>query len=422
MLMSTTDKKPLLLIFPFGLLSHYLRCLVLCRYLRKHFEIKIANNPTFASFITQEAFESFECDSLDADCIIKAVKKFDFSWLNPVDLERVFVEQVNTIRTMKPLAVLGDHSITLKMAAEKTGVYYISLINGYMSKYYAGTRDISRTHPAYPFVKMLPGSLPGIITKQGERIAFRHIHRPFSAMREKYHLRHQHTYLDEMEGDLTLICDLPEFFPQAKTPSEYLQLSPLIYSQPCLHNGSFTGVNPSKKTIFASMGSSGDWEKISFLNHPVFKKYNVIASGDNTHTLHASHILHTPFVDIDTLFSSIDLVICHGGNGTIYQALLYGIPALCCSSHCEQEWNVSTIEKHHLGKSLNEVFGLESLVAISDEWIGKKGNRVLTAYREKIVEEVSRLPIVAEAIANRILEKGQQQNELLKKIIQKLPA
>lgn len=170
------------------------------------------------------------------------------------------------------------------------------------------------------------------------------------------------------------------------------------------------------------MGSSGDWEKVSFLNHPFFKKYNVIASGDTLKTLHASHVSHIPFVDIDTLFPFTDLVVCHGGNGTIYQALLYQIPVLCNSSHCEQEWNVAAIEKLGFGKSLNKTTNLESLIAIIEEWIGKKGNHVFRACSHKISDEVSRLPVLGKAIANKILEKGEQQTKVFRTAYKNLPA
>ena len=54
---------------------------MLCRYLSTYFEIKIANNPAFKSFFIQEAIAIFECEEINADGAIRAVKKFDFSWL-----------------------------------------------------------------------------------------------------------------------------------------------------------------------------------------------------------------------------------------------------------------------------------------------------------------------------------------------------
>jgi UDP:flavonoid glycosyltransferase YjiC (YdhE family) len=401
------ENKPLLLVFPFGLLSHYLRCLVLCRHLRDYFEIKIANNPAFRSFITQEALATFECEEINADAAIKSMKKFDFSWLNEAELERAFLEQSRIIRSLKPVAVMGDHSITLKMAAESTGSCYVSLLNGYISKHYAAHRDISRTHPAYPFLKMLPDPLQAVLTKHGERIAFRQIHKAFGKIRKKYKLSSKYQYLDELEGNLTIICDLPELFPQGEQAPGYLQISPLVYTNAATTKIRPSYLNPDKKTIFASIGSTGDWQNISFLNNRFFEKYNVVAAGDENRILPAPHICHRPFVNIDELFPFTDLVVCHGGNGTLYQALLHQIPLLCRSSHCEHEWNIYALEKNNLCKSLDDVSDQKLYMDITEEWVNKKGNEIFKTFSEKVRQGTSRLPRETKQIADRILQTGQ---------------
>ena len=142
------SEKPLLLVFPFGLMSHYLRCLMLSRELKKYFTIKFLDNPDYRDFIRQESFDTFTCSYLDPSKAIEGVRRFDFSWLEKEELRRLFNNQVKVIERLEPALVLGDFSPTLKMAAAATGVKFVSLLNGYMSRYYAGTRDISKTPPA----------------------------------------------------------------------------------------------------------------------------------------------------------------------------------------------------------------------------------------------------------------------------------
>lgn len=398
--------KPLILIFPFGLLSHYLRSLVLCRYLKAYFEIRILYNPAFNSFVVEEAVATFDCESIDANTAIQSMKKFDFSWINTKALERVFLEQIKTITILKPIAVLGDHSPTLKMAAEKTGVQFISLINGYMSKYYADQRGIPSTHPFGPVLNLFPRPLAKILTKAGEAKAFRKIHRPFAEIRKKYQLQYQYQYQDEFEGDLTLICDLPDLFPQKNLPRNYREIAPLIYGLKGNNNIRPSWLPKKQQTIFVSMGSTGDWEKLSFLNDPIFNTYNIIASDDKKRILHASHIIHRSFVNIHELFLFTDLVICHGGNGTIYQALLYRIPVLCKPSHCEQEWNIHAIEKKCLGKNLNRIKDLIQYKGIIEEWIQKKTDVRSQDFSESIEKQVQKLPQLVKQIAATILKKS----------------
>ncbi len=189
--------KPLLLIFPFGLLSHYLRCLALAKHLSPYFKIKFAHHPAYNHFIEQEGFTTFAYSGLNEEKVMQHVKNFDFSWLNEQNLEMLFKEQVEIIDDLKPDAVLGDAMPILKMAAEYTGVYYISLINGYMSRYYGVTRSLSRTHFAYKYVNQLPDLLKEYAISTGEAIAFRQVHKPFQKLRRKYNLSWQGHYLNE---------------------------------------------------------------------------------------------------------------------------------------------------------------------------------------------------------------------------------
>jgi len=396
--------KPLILVFPFGVLSHYLRCIILCRHFSRYFDVRIAYHPDFTSFIEQEGIHTFHCSAIDASSAVDSIKQFDFSWMNESVLEQVYLEQVKVIRQLKPVAVLGDHSPTLKMSAETSSVTFISLINGYMSKYYAGHRKISRTHPAYKFVTSLPSPVKMLLTKLGEAQAFGQLHKPFRKIRQRYQLASGNGYLDELEGDINLVCDLQDLFPQRQMPSHYQLISPLFYEASLKVCDQNARSDKSKKTILATMGSTGDWSKLSFLNDPYYKKYNVVATGDAERVLQAAHILHLPFVNIHELFPAIDLMICHGGNGTIYQALLYQVPVLCKTSHCEQEWNIDALEKKQLGKNLDKISGCVRHQKIIEEWIQKKGHPPFRIFSEKIKKEALLLPGIIKQVADGVSE------------------
>jgi len=377
-------EKPLILIFPFDLLSHYLRCLDLVKTLKTSYCIRFAESNAYSDFIIKEGFQTFKCQSLDSRQVMECAKKFDFSWLNISNLEPVFLDQVKTIKELKPALVLGDTSPTLKMAAEAAGVKYISLMNAYMSKHYSGVRKLSRTHPAFKFSQKLPENVFDQITRFAESIAFYHVHRPFKKLRKKYRLKKMKAYLDELEGDLNLLCDLEELFPSKALPSNYKAISPLFHDDINTKGEVNFNLDPRKKTIFVSMGSTGSWEKVAFLNDHYFSKFNVIAAADNNRILSATHIMSLPFINVNDLFPHIDLVISHGGNGTIYQALVYGIPVLCKTALFEQEWNVKGLVRTGLGCSLDSVETLEDYQLKIEEWIDKKATPPFIAAKTAI--------------------------------------
>ncbi len=389
--MKTSNRKPLLLVFPFELLSHYLRCLELVKPLKDKFDIRFAHSGLYQSFINEAGFETFSSLAINPGEVMECSKRFDFSWINQGNLEPVFLDQVKVIRELEPYAVLGDTSPTLKMASEKTGIKYISLMNGYMSKHYAFVRKISRSHPAYKYSKKLPAKVFDTITGIAEAIAFRYVHRPFRHLRRKYKLSAYRSYLDELEGDMNLICDLPDLFPQKELPSNYKIITPLFHLPKSSSTALVDKLDLNKKTIFVSMGSTGDWKKVEFLNDPYFRNYNVITASDKEMVLKSPNIIKEVFVNVADLFPFTDLVVCHGGNGTIYQALHYGIPVLCKTTIFEQEWNVFGVQRTDLGYSIDDVKDIEDYISVIEYWVDKKGKGVLELISGKLVEERKRL-------------------------------
>jgi UDP:flavonoid glycosyltransferase YjiC (YdhE family) len=373
-MINVNKRKPLLLIFPFNVLAHYLRCLKLAQYLNSYFEIQFLFSERYISFIEGEGYSTFNCASFNADKVQEGVRKFDFSWLNEQDIEKVYLDQVRIINELKPAVVLADTVPTLRMAAEKTGTTYLTLTNGYMTSYYANVRKMPGSHPLYKYIKVLPGPLAKQLIKKGEALAFEKIHQPFRKVRERYGLAFKQSYQQETEGDVNLICDLPELYPQKNLPPNYHFIPALFYEAKIDSVEIINKLDKNKKTLFVSMGSTGEWNNVSFLNDLFFTRYNIITAGDLLKVVKTTNVVAASFVNIRHVFPFVDLVLCHGGNGTIYQALSYGLPILCKTSHFEQEWNVEAIEQLKLGKGLDGVKSIQQYKTIFNEWMQKKNS------------------------------------------------
>ena len=100
-----------------------------------------------------------------------------------------------------------------------------------------------------------------------------------------------------------------------------------------------------KPILYVTMGSSGWWPDVSALSHSVFHAYRVIVTGEGSGSIYGPHIEKYDFIEPGAILPRAAAVICHGGNGTIYQARSYGVPVLCRPSMFEQEWNVAAFER-----------------------------------------------------------------------------
>jgi len=362
-----------ILIFPFDLMSHYLRCIRLAAEYKDH-SILFASSEKYNSYVLEAGYKVFNVEGFDPELVMACSRKFDFSWLNKKDIERVFLSQIEAINHYKPNFVIGDTSPTLKMAAEKTGVKYVTIMNGYMTKYYAETRALSRTHPAYEQLKKLPPNVGKKIINIAEHISFRIVHKPFKQVRRTYRLKRVNTYLSEMEGDENLICDSENLFPQRQLPGNYRIIGPLIY-EPTLNEEDLTKELSNKKhSICVCMGSSGDWEKLSFLSKPDYQHLNIVTAGDHHHYIKGDHVITKSFVNLDQVLPKCSLLICHGGNGTLYKGIQHNVFMLCLTSHFEQEWNVQMLERLNFGRSINDDPEL-----ITNTYINHHINHQLTA-------------------------------------------
>lgn len=334
-------------------MSHYLRCIVLAdKY--KEYDILFAGSEKYNSYVTAAGYSTFKVQSFNAEEVMKCIVKFNFSWLNENDLENILSSQVQVLREFRPHLVIGDVSLTLKMAAEMTGIKYISLMNGYMSKYYDGIRSVSRTHHSYKYVNKLPPDIGNFITKFAEGLAFKMVHKPFRKLRKKHGLEKVDDYLHEMQGDENLICDEEFLFPQKKLPRHYKIIGPLLYSTNTNENQLLASLNSQKPNICVCLGSSGDWSKLYFLSEKKYASVNILVAGDSKRTLKGAHIFHKDFMNLNQVLPICSFMICHGGNGTIYEGLKHGIFMLCLTSHFEQEWNVKRLEQLNYGHLIND--------------------------------------------------------------------
>jgi UDP:flavonoid glycosyltransferase YjiC (YdhE family) len=347
--------KKIVLIFPFDLLSHYLRCLVLAdQYDPKHYRVLFLSSTTYNTFVYEKGYETFEAAQFNVEEVMKCTANFSFTWLKKASLLSVFKAQVAAIQAYQPQIVIGDMAPTLKMAAAYCNVQYISLLNGYLTKYDAGHRALPQQHPLQYLLKFLPKTTQQKLTKIGEQYVFRHIHHPFNEIRKAYGLNSADSYLDEMEGDITYICDLPALFPQLDKPKHVKFIGPLVYQHHTLSDNFMAQIPTDKPVICVTMGSTGNWEDLRFLNDPYFRKYLIVTVADQHNIIKGPHVVAKNFINLQQLLAKADLLICHGGNGTVYQGVLANVFMLFVTNHFEQEWNATALQANNYGKTANQ--------------------------------------------------------------------
>lgn len=348
-LLQMTLKHRRIMFFPQELLSHYLRCICLARQLKDDYEIVFFTSETYACFVEKEGFLCIMNDLSDISEVLRHARQFDFSWINRDSIEAGYTKQFSVIMQQKPDMVVGDANLSLRMAAQKAGVPMVALQNNYLSKYYADIRPVPHQHPANAFKPKLSEKNWNRLVRSVEKIVLRSVHRPFRILRSEYRLPRFQNLLDEFAGDYVLYLDNELLFPLRSQSSNALVIGPMAYhsnqDEPELLSW-LNSCNP-KPLVYVSMGSSGNAENLGFLHHPAAADYNWIVTGSSDTP--RANIFFKPFVNFDVIARKVQLMVCHGGNGTIYQALMNEIPLIMMPSFFEQEWNTHRIVKLGLG-------------------------------------------------------------------------
>jgi UDP:flavonoid glycosyltransferase YjiC (YdhE family) len=314
-------------------------------------EVIFQYSDKYSSFLQHHNIQQFHCKHLDADIILKHSEKFSFDWIHEDNLEDVLHDQIGVIRELKPDLVIGDAAWTLKMAAEKCRVNYYALLNSYLSPYYSEVRSLPEGHLANTYRGKLPEFIFNGMLKLGEYLAYKKYHRPFAKLRKKYGLRKLKMLPEELQGDKTLLCDDPVLFPTKETDVNHVTLGPVFYRNE-KDEGEYIFKENRHKSIVICMGSSGNFDKISLFNSPLFSNFNFIVAGKKLMKNFPPNFAFQEFVNLDIALSKADLLICHGGNGTLYHGLKHQKPILAFPSHFEHVWNMQQIKKLGLGDNI----------------------------------------------------------------------
>jgi len=332
-----------ILILPFPLLAHYARCYELFAPLAASHDVTFAGDPLCCHFLTERGVKALPCESFERARVIDSSRAFDFSWLSHDSISRVFRGYVSLIRYLSPDIVVSDAAQVAGLACDYTGVPHLAVMNAYMSRWFAGVRGIPEGHPAEHYKAITPPWLFSRIVSLAEAASMYKVHAPFRALRKALRLRSRKGFLAEQEGDHTCVIDDPSIFPLKKLPPSVSLLGPVFYGV----NEVTTREAPplGNSTIIVSMGSSGDWEGLRMLTDPIFAKFSIRCVGVCPDYLTAPHITRVPFLSPKELYRDASAMICHGGNGTIYQAIAHGITTLCRPSFFDQEWNVTQFER-----------------------------------------------------------------------------
>jgi len=264
-------------------------------------------------------------------------------------------DEIRVLEELCPNVVVGDFRASLSISAAIAHVSYVCVTNAVWSKYVSFPLDPPRSwRPG----KFLPKPLLGLARSMLESRVFAYYARPFNRVRKEYGLPPQADIRDCMSSDeLTLFADLPEFFPtdDARRPAHCRYVGPIVWEpdHPLPPWWDDLDRSGKRRIVYVTMGSTGKVERIRAIAKRLLERDCQVvctsAKADGPNLTDLPGVFSSPYLPGSRMCAAADVVACHAGNGTIYQALSQGTPVVGLAEFHDQDFNMQRVEALGVG-------------------------------------------------------------------------
>ena len=167
----------------------------------------------------------------------------------------------------------------------------------------------------------------------------------FNILAKKYGIREFKNFIEVLEGDYTLLADIPQWVGLKKIRSNLHYIGPLPYKSKNEIPKKILDMPKDKPVVYFAMGSSGKPELIAeiiegFRNKP----YRVIAPVkshlNDMNVQIPDNVIVAGFVPAHKVNPLANVSVIHGGQNTVMNACLSGTPIVGVGMHAEQQANL----------------------------------------------------------------------------------
>jgi UDP:flavonoid glycosyltransferase YjiC (YdhE family) len=347
-------------------LAHVTRLLEIGKVLRSRgHTVMFAGHGKYLQVAGRDGFDTSELPYISVERVVEAVRSQKLWMLyREKELEQFIAAELALYRTCAPDLVLLDNRPSARTSADIAGIRTAAVLNVHMSNY--------RRIPFFSYRQLAPW-LPGVdmadhLENGVERAVYdRLVMSGLNAVRRKRGLPPRYAYEHE-EGDRSLFADIPEFNPVSAAPAHATFIGPLTWRNDLPAPACLAKLDPRKPTAYLSLGSEGLEELVSELGQLAKQGIQVVVSTGTElpDTVAPSGVFLERYVNTEALLPKCAIVCCHGGNGTLYQAMRHGLPCVVVATHAEQHYGGKRIRELGLGLALTlksvRAKGITSLV------------------------------------------------------------
>ncbi len=169
--------------------------------------------------------------------------------------------------------------------------------------------------------------------------------RPYNLVGKKYGLERFRNFIELLEGDHTLLADIPSWvgLPKVRPNLHYIGPLPARFNTEVPRE--IAEMPKDRPIVYFAMGSSGKPKLIAeiiegFKDNPYRVIAPVKAHIENLAVEVPSNVIVTGFIPAHKVNPMADISVIHGGQNTVMNACLSGTPIVGIGMHPEQQANL----------------------------------------------------------------------------------
>lgn len=353
-----------------GFLAHTTRALEVGRSLHRAYdhEVIFCCSGPYAHLMSDAGFPVHPVFTVDREITLQLAQRaglVSLRWWRQIAEDSV-ASDLQALEALKPDIVVGDLRMSLSTSARRLQIPYVAITNAAWTSRYSERIHVPEGHLS---TRLLGYKLSDAMFPTVKRMLTWYWARGYDRVRKRFGLPQLDSLHDLVEGDVTLLADVPEYFPITVSPLRYRYIGPIMWRASLPRPAWLNRLRRDRPTLYFTMGSTGDTrffsEAVRVFGRSAYQV--LITTGGLKVELDdiPDNIFVEEFADGDALMSASSLVVSHGGNGTIYQALSHGVPILGFPTMFDQEINLQRVEalgcglrmerRHYNADNLREV-------------------------------------------------------------------
>lgn len=384
-------------------LSHVSRPFEIAKALRREgHHVLFAGDGAYMRLPREAGFEIRPLATVAPEQIMRNARQGRLRFYEDRHLAQLVPAEEALLAEIRPDVVLGDFRPSLSVSCELAQIPLAAVLNAGWTNHY-GVRRPAPEHSA--FTRWLGGWLATWMMPSIEAAVLWADGAPFRRYRRKRGLRPRGNVLEHWRGDLNLIVDTPEYGPSLDTlPRDHRYIGPIVWEPEMEPPTWIDNLDPGRPTIYFTMGSTGHAHFFdTFIDYARSSDYQIVmtTAGMVEPTGLPANVFACDFAPGTLLMEKSDLVVCHGGNGTIYQAMAAGVPIVGIPTLIDQDFNMARVVDLGLGFVVPERrFRTETLRAAIDEVLGEERYRARAREASAAVAEFDAPQTAAQLIAD----------------------